>query len=66
MSLISWLAKRNPQLRGSWPSPQVPGIPNPNEENTQEEARLCAAANKAIEETVIGDSAESCATGNHD
>jgi hypothetical protein len=35
MSLISWLAKKNPRLRGCWPSPTVPGLPNPNEENAQ-------------------------------
>ena len=44
-SLLKWLRKANPTLRGELPTPRTAGLPDPNVEETETDAAACASAN---------------------
>ena len=56
-SMIKWLSKVNPSLKGLYPKPDDPFLPDPNLETSDKEARACSSANEAISE---GNSPSSC------
>ena len=48
--LLKWLSTANPRLKGEHPRPTTFGLPDPNEE-TSNNAGLCASANAEINKT---------------
>ena len=51
MSLTSWLTKVK-KSAGEYEKPQLPGMPDPNSQPTEEQAKSCEAANSEIYRTV--------------
>ena len=43
-SMIKWLLKVNPSLKGLYPKPDDPFLPDPNLESSGKEARACSSA----------------------
>ena len=61
--LLKWLSTANPLLKGEHPRPTTFGLPDPNEE-TSNNAGPCASANAEIDKTkeAVGNVAVSMAT----